>query len=317
MRCEDVQQELEAFFYNDIDGPRKSQIQGHLDECQNCSQALGQLTRLSEVLQTWQGIEPSPMMYERLKRRIKAYQSSWGRIFVNPYARKVTYEFMKVAAVVVLTLLASHWLKKPSPEIPDGLTTINFYLKEHQDVMAQTVSANVSPPQPARMHVSQHDILYYEFLDDRPEFARPGIILRGPASQRKISSPEPPAISNGHKLTLSQARNAVNFDFVAPPRIHPGYILDSIRKIEDRTSLHFLYANGINTISLFEQPLEGEHRLHAQDFREYAVYQSKGRVGGTILAWSDDAVAFVLIGNTEMSRSMDMAQSISARNRRE
>jgi RNA polymerase sigma-70 factor (ECF subfamily) len=161
------------------------------------------------------------------------------------------------------------------------------------------------------------DILYYEFIDNRPEFARPGIILRGPASQQKITSPEAPAISNGRNLTLSQARNTVSFHPVAPPGLHPGYILDKIRKIENRNSLHLLYTNGINSLSLFEQPLEGEHGLGAHDFREYAVYQSMGQAGGTILAWTDGALSYVLIGNTEMSRLMEMAQSISAGNRRE
>ena len=69
---------------------------------------------------------------------------------------------------------------------------------------------------------------------------------------------------------------------------------------------------GINSISLFEQPLDGQHALEPKDFREYAVYQNKGQAGGTILAWRDDVLSFVLIGNIEMSQLMDMARSISA-----
>jgi hypothetical protein len=42
------------------------------------------------------------------------------------------------------------------------------------------------------------------------------------------------------------------------------------------------------------------------------VYQNKGRAGGTILAWRDDALSYVLIGNIEMSQLMDMARAISA-----
>ena len=194
----------------------------------------------------------------------------------------------------------------------DDSATINLYLREHQDVVARTASLNLSHLQPVRMHVSRRDILYYEFLDDRLEFMRPGIIVRGSSSQRKISSSEAPAISNGHALTLSQARKTVNFHLVSPLWLYPGYMLDKIRKIEDRDALHLLYTDGINTISLFEQPLDGERGLVPQDFREYAVYRNKGQVVGTILAWRDDALSYVLIGNTEMSQLMDMAQSISA-----
>ena len=41
------------------------------------------------------------------------------------------------------------------------------------------------------------------------------------------------------------------------------------------------------------------------------------QAGGTILAWTDGALSYVLIGNTEMSRLMEIAELISATNRRE
>jgi len=319
-KCEDVQKELEAFLSNEIDEPRKRQIHNHLKDCQNCSQALRQLTGLSKVLQSWQGLEPSPLMYEKLKTRIKTSESFWAWTFRKQFARKVAFRFAEVAAVVVLTLSISYWFgfprsgvpRKHAPEIQDDSAIINFYLKEHQDIVARTASLNLYPPQPARMRVSRHNILYYEFLDDRPEFMRPGIIVRGPSSERQILPPEAPAISNGHTLTLSEARKTAKFELVSPPRLHPGYMLDKIRSIEGRDALHLLYTDGVNTLSLFEQPLDGERGLGPQDFREYAVYRNKQQVGGTILAWRDDVLSYVLIGNAEMSQLMDMAQLISA-----
>ncbi len=250
------------------------------------------------------------------KTRMKTHESFWGRTFTNPFVRKVAFQLAEVAAIVALTLSVSHWFLKPAPVVRDDSAVINFYLREHQGVVARTASLNLSPPEPARMRVSRHDILYYEFLDDRPEFMRPGIIVRGPSSQRKVIPPEAPAISNGHTLTLSQARKNVNFDLVSPPWLYPGYMLDNIRRIEDRDALHLLYTDGVNTLSLFEQPLDGERGLGPQDFREYAVYRNKGQAGGAILAWRDDALSYVLIGNAEMSQLMDMAQSISAGNER-
>jgi len=195
---------------------------------------------------------------------------------------------------------------------PDDSATINLYLKEHRDVVAQHVSFSQAAPQPAQMRVNQHDILYYEFLDDGPEYMSPGIIVRGPSSQREIGLPEAPVISNGHTLSLSEAKETANFDLVAPPWLHPYYKLDQIRTIEDRDALQLLYTNGTNTISLFEQPLDGRRGLEPKHFREYAVYRNEGQVGGIILAWRDDVLSYVLIGNTEMSQLMDMAQSISA-----
>jgi len=127
----------------------------------------------------------------------------------------------------------------------DDSATINFYLREHQGVVARTASLNLSPPQPAQMRVSRHDILYYEFLDDPYESMHPGIIVRGPSYQREIISPEPPIISNGHTLTLSEAKEAANFELIAPPRLHPCYMLDQIRRIEGRDAMQLLYTDTI------------------------------------------------------------------------
>ena len=195
---------------------------------------------------------------------------------------------------------------------PDNSATINLYLKEHRDIVAQHASFSPATPEPAQMHVSPHDILYYEFLDDEPEYMRPGIIVRGPSSGREIDSSRAPVISNGHTLTLSEARQAAAFDLVSPAWLDPGYALDQIRRIEGRDALQLLYTDGIDSVSLFEQPLDGQRGLEPKDFREYAIYQNKGQAGGTILAWRDHARSYVLIGNAELSQLMNMAQSISA-----
>jgi len=319
MKCEDIQEELEAFLSNEIDKPKRSEIQNHLDKCQNCSVVLRQLTKLSEALQTWKGIEPSPLMYEKLKIRMKVPESSWRRIFTYSFARKAALRFVEVAAIVVLTLLISHLLQKPAPKVHADLSNISFYLKEHREAVLQAVSTELPVQLSTRVHVGRDDILYYEFLDDFSRFSRPGLILRGPISQREISLSKTPTISKGRILTIPQAQNAVDFDPVVPMQLPPGYILDSIRKIDDYNSLHVLYTRGKDTISLFEQPVSGKEGLAAQDFREYAVYSkvepdagSEGQGRWTILAWSRGTLSFVLIGKEDMSQLMDIVQSVSS-----
>jgi len=196
----------------------------------------------------------------------------------------------------------------------DDSAIINFYTREHQDVVARRASLSSAQPEPMQIQVRQDDILYYELLDGLPETMHPGIIVRGPSSQHQIDSSEAPVISNGHTLSLSKAKETTNFDLVAPPWLHPYYKLDQIRRIEGRDALQLLYTDGINSVSLFEQPLNGQRGLSRQDFREYAVYRNTEQAGGTILAWRDDARSYVLIGNTELSQLMNMAQSISTAN---
>jgi anti-sigma factor RsiW len=194
----------------------------------------------------------------------------------------------------------------------DDSAIINFYAREHQDVVARHASLSPAQPEPMQIQVSQDDILYYELLDGQPETMHPGIIVRGPLSQGQISPPKAPIISNGHTLSFSEVKETANFDLVAPLWLHPGYELDQIRRIDGRDALQLLYTDGIKSVSLFEQPLDGQRGLSHHDFREYAVYNNTEQEGVTILAWRDNALSYVLIGNTELSQLMDMSQSISA-----
>jgi hypothetical protein len=236
---------------------------------------------------------------------------------------------LAAALLIILLLVISFVLSSKNTDLKDELelarqdiaaatpiddsVTINFYLKEHQDIIARQASLNSVTPQPAQIRVSQSDIMCYELFGNQHEFMSPGIIFRGPSFEREFSLSETPVIFNGHTLTLSEARNATDFDIVSPSWFHPYYKLGQIRVIEDRDALQLLYTNGINSISLFEQSLDGQRGLSRHDFREYAVYNNQGEDRGTILAWRDDTLSYVLIGNIEMSQLMDMAQSISAK----
>jgi hypothetical protein len=314
MKCEDIQKELKAFLDDDIGAQKKAEIQDHLYRCQNCSKDLEQLKKLSEVLHTWKGIEPSPHLHEKLEATIESNESFWGKVFTYSFVKKAAFRFAEVAAIVVLTLLISHSLRKPAPVAGDDMETINLYLTEHQGAVLKTVSEELPPQTETRLSVRPEDFLYYEHIDGFPRYTRPGVIFRGPSkSQREIPMPETPSISKGEILDLPQARKVVDFEPAAPVRIHPGYILDSIRKVADYNSLHLIYTNGINTLSLFEQSLDGKQGLAAQDFREYAVFRSNQ--SATILAWRNGSVSFVLIGEEDMSRLMDLAQAVSTVNK--
>jgi anti-sigma factor RsiW len=195
----------------------------------------------------------------------------------------------------------------------EASTLINIYTKEHQEAVAQYASLSSARPTPMQMQVDQDNILYYELHDGRLETMHPGIIVRGPSAQSQTSPSEAPAISNGHTLSLSEANEATDFDLVAPVWLYPGYELGEIRRIDGHEALQLLYTDGINSVSLFEQPLDGQRGLKPKDFREYAVYRNTEQATVTILAWKDQARSYVVIGSVDMSRLMDVAQSISDR----
>jgi len=324
MKCEEIQKELKAFLDDDIDDQKRIEVQKHLSQCPNCAKELEQLKKLSGVLHTWKGIEPPAYSFEKLQSRVESKESFWEKVFSYSSIKKAAFRFAEMAAVVILTLIISQSLQKPAPVIGSDSDTISLYLTEHEGAILRTVSEESSSEMDPRISVPREAFYYYEHIDGFPQYSRPGVILKGsPNSQKEIPMPKAPSISKGEILDLTEARKAVDFEPVAPVRLHPGYILDSIRKIEDYNSLHLIYTNGINTLSLFEQSLDGKKGLAAQDFREYAVYRDieadelpvTGSDKATILAWRNGSVSFVLIGKEDMSRLMDLAQTVSAESR--
>jgi hypothetical protein len=243
------------------------------------------------------------------------------RIFSPVFLKKAALRFGEATAIVILAFLLSRWLHEPIPKELDDSATINLYLTEHQGAILQNVSQDSSAQLKPQMSVSRDEILYFEQIDGFSRRSRPGMILKGPEeSHRRSDPPELSEIPTGEALTLSQARSAVDFEPAAPLVIHPAYVLDSIRKIKGRNSLHLVYTNGIDSFSLFQQPLKGDLGLAAREFREFAIYQTlepgSKEVGmpdkATILAWSDGSLSLVLIGKMGVAQMMDIAHSIPA-----
>ena len=280
-------------------------------------------------------IGPDPSVNERILHHAKAALEkskkpeviqinirTWHRFQCLVWAGGLAAAFLIIFSLVI-TLIRSKEVADLKYELElarhDAATAgteesavINFYVREHQDIVARHTSQSPVQPEPMQMRVSRDDVLYYELLDDQPEYMHPGIIVRGPSHRGQLKTSQTPAISNGHTLTLSEAQKASDFDLVSPSWLPPCYRLDQIRIIEGRDALQLLYTNGINSISLFEQSLDGRRGLSHHDFREYAVYNNTEQKGVTILAWRDNTLSYVLIGNAELSQLMDIAQSIKA-----
>lgn len=318
MECEDIRAQLKAFVDNDLEDPERAVVCEHLDGCRDCSRAARQLGKLPGALQAWKAADLPAGLYERLQAGLRPRRSWWRKALTPAFAWRAALRFAEAAAIVVITLAVSGRFRKPQIAPPDDdLTTINFYVTEHQEAVLQTASMETAARQPANVVLSRDDIMYYEYVDEYRRIFRPGVILRGPDSIREAgtAAASDSGIAAAKALTLPEARAAVSFAPVAPARIHPGYILDSITKVAGRESLHLMYTDGIDSFSVFEQPLGGDRGLAAKDFREYAVYKSAapaeglgGQTGTTILAWKNTHVSFVLIGRIEMSRMMEIAQ---------
>ncbi|MGB7296701.1 MAG: zf-HC2 domain-containing protein [Candidatus Aminicenantales bacterium] len=322
MECENVRTKLKAFVDGELEGAEQEAVRDHLDGCPECLRVAGQLEKLPGVLRAWKAGDPPEDLYARLQAKLELRKSWWRKVLTPAFAGKAALRFAEAAAIVLITLAVSGRFQKPVPaQTDDEIATINLYITEHQEAVMQAASEESAPRQGARVTLSREDVMYYEFIDDYRRISRPGLVLRGTTSGRDTEAAgRELGISKAKTLTLPQARKAVSFDPVSPSRIHPGYILDGIAKVAGRDSLHLLYTNGIDTFSVFEQPLGGQQGLAAKDFREYAVYRSStppegpgNQAGTTILAWKNSHVSFALIGREDLSRLMAVAQAFSDR----
>jgi hypothetical protein len=317
-KCEDIQKELDDFISDEIEEQKKTEIQSHLDGCQDCSVALSQLNGLSEVLNSWKEIEPSPLMHKKLKERMETLETPWRKVFAYTFSRKAVLRFAQGAVIVVLTLLVSQWLQKPSPGIIEDSAAINFYFSEHQGASFASVAAEVESRPGSQIRMGRDDLVYFEYLDGPPWGSHAGFLLKQKPDRQVISLPRAPLISKGKILEFHEIQEAVDFKPVIPERLLSDYILDSIRKIEDRNSLHLLYRKDINTLSIFLQPYLTEEGLAPQDFRDYAVFQNiesaaipQEQGKEAILTWRSRDLSFVLIGKADISQLMDVVRSFN------
>jgi hypothetical protein len=318
-KCEDIQKELDAFKSEEVEEPKKTEIQSHLDGCQECTEALKELDGLSKVLHSWKEIKPSPLMYKKLKERMGTLGSPWRKVFAYTFSRKAALRFAQGAAIVVLTLLISNWLQKPGPGIIEDSAAINFYFSEHQGASFESVAAEIEARPGSQIRMERDDLVYFEYLDGPPWGSHAGFIIKEKPDRQVVSLPRAPLISKGKILEIHEVQGAVDFTPVVPEKLLSGYMLDSVRKIEGRNSLHLLYRKDVDTLSVFQQPFMTEEGLAPQDFRDYAVFQNVESAAvpqeqgkETILTWRNGSLSFVMIGKVDISQLMDVVRSFNS-----
>jgi len=306
---EHVEGELTLFLEGELSEEQRCHVEEHLASCEHCARALRELKRLPQILLEFGEIEQAETMFDEIKSRME--RNSWHRFFTLQLAWKIGLQFSFAVLIVCLTLFINGHLERQDNVDLSSPKFINLYLREHQKRI-QTATLREPPPM-AHIPVQPEDLVYSEFLSLFPDFVqiqRQLVLARGGMARQNL--PTTPTIPAEETLTLGEAQKAVPFHVIAPPYLHPGYILDGICKVKERNSLHLVYTNGIDTLSLFEQALQGQKRLNAKELREYAIYRSQKDSHATILAWRDDAIAFALVGVAEMRQLMGIVESIQS-----
>jgi hypothetical protein len=193
----------------------------------------------------------------------------------------------------------------------------NFYLKEHKNAIMQQASYTNQSPQKS-IELDGNDILYYDTIrgTNQERQGEAGILLRAPRHTipTKTNTVRSKAIANSLSLSAEQADISVSFKPVLPQTLYPGYLLESIKKLEGMDCLHLIYNNGINTLSIFEQSASDEEKLHSSDFKEYIMYSKEGDDPANIIGWNSDGVSFTIIGNEDFPQLINITREIQGSN---
>jgi len=195
---------------------------------------------------------------------------------------------------------------------------VNFYLKEHKNAVIKQASLTDQPSH-SGVAIKDDDVLYYDTImgPNKEEQGEAGLILRAPRRSNATaqgSNTQTRQIPQSYSLSLEQAKKSVSFKITEPQTLYPGYLLESIKKLEGKDCLHLVYTNGINTLSVFEQLSAGESKLHSGDFKEYIMYSKKGDDPENIIGWHSGGVSFTVIGNEDFPQLINITREIQESN---
>ena len=341
MRCNRVRKMLGAYMDEELSGRKTKKIQKHLTMCSACAWELKSLQKIDE-LGRWMAETEAARLPENYWQNYTAHLHAridqegehpgtgitglLGRYwrfsanFTDYWARRMAPGLIAALIVIGLITGANHIRHRlfqvaaqGSPETEK--ISVNLYLKEHENAVMLT--SHSAQPSQVGIELGHEDVFYYDAVRglDREWPGEAGVFLRAP---RRSSYPvdrrpsKAPDIFNGHKLSLKEAQESFSFGVVAPRMLYPAYFLEGIRKVEGRECLQLIYTNGISTLSLFEQALESDEKLHSSDFREYVMYSKDGIGSASIIGWNSQKVSFTLIGVEDLSDLMDVIHLIQA-----
>ncbi|MCZ6678461.1 MAG: zf-HC2 domain-containing protein [Candidatus Poribacteria bacterium] len=299
MQCDQVEKELSQMLEGTLDPALEAALGEHLEHCVRCRQTRDQLERLPELLKTWGAIEPTMVMYDRLQRRL---QPSLIQRWLE------TTWIWKTGAFVAALLF-----------IGIGLGTFNLwwgwhtaasqiqqYASKHQ--IAQRGTLTLTSLKSGLPRISLEHLIAYQIL--RGSTLQEGMLMNNGWGDAEVDLSELSEQLIDLPITLAEAEREMPFTVIAPPYLHPGYLLDGIRRIDGRDALHLVYTNGIDTLSIFEQPISRGHRLGDAILQQHVIRQKEGKVETIVLSWIAGDVAFSLVGEGSMPRLVGVVERL-------
>jgi predicted anti-sigma-YlaC factor YlaD len=109
MKCSRIRRRLSAFLDGEVTEEEKQQILEHLKFCPDCQKELDELHKLSDSLDSFEEIEPSPYFMIRLKQRIaEREERSLIRFPFVEWTRHVAVPVGVTALIIFSLFLGGH-----------------------------------------------------------------------------------------------------------------------------------------------------------------------------------------------------------------
>ena len=133
--CEEFEQDLVLYHYNECDGAERQRVESHLPSCASCRSFLEDLkVLLSATVKT---DEPTPAFWQNYSREMRARldqreNRGWARAILSlfrPWPVPAVATAMIVALAVTLTFTKGRWTTEthPSPELVEMASNADFF----------------------------------------------------------------------------------------------------------------------------------------------------------------------------------------------
>lgn len=127
--CDSVRPHLSGYVDRCLDGTRAGEVRAHLLSCQACRGVADDLGRLREAARTLGPIEPPPHVWieiagrVRLERGAPEHRSPLGAIAAPRRPRSEAWQWLGLAAALMITTLAVYSIAKPGAPVPVATDT--------------------------------------------------------------------------------------------------------------------------------------------------------------------------------------------------
>lgn len=207
MDCKHANEHLVDYLYQELDADEADRIEGHLRQCEGCSDELASFESTRRLMQKLPLLEPSPSVTELLlKEAARAVQPEapgfWQRLRAG-MRLLVLNPAMTAAAVLVLVLGVSFYAyRQTSPPPSDGELPVPDEIGEPAPVGGPAPATAAKAPQVAQTNLDRQEAKQQKEAEGRAGAAvGDKVVLAQPAREPAADMPK-----GKHALTLDGTR---------------------------------------------------------------------------------------------------------------